>query len=90
MRERRHLINQISEHESKAAGEHFLADVRIGKDEMAEGSSEKGTVYFTVSGSDYVFDEVHCEAYNLPTKEITIDVRTSIVISFVGRLYASQ
>lgn len=62
-------------YESKAAGEHFLADVRIGKDEMAEGSSEKGTVYFTVSGSDYVFDEVHCEAYNLPTKEITIDVQ---------------
>ena len=62
-------------YDSKAAGEHFLADVRIGTDEMAEGSSENGTVYFTVSGSDYVFDEVRCEAYNLPTKEITIDVQ---------------
>ena len=51
-------------YDSKAAGEHFLADVRIGTDEMAEGSSENGTVYFTVSGSDYVFDEVRCEAYN--------------------------
>ena len=45
-------------YDSKAAGEHFLADVRIGTDEMTEGSSENGTVYFMISGSDYVFDEV--------------------------------
>ncbi len=62
-------------YESKAAGEHFLADVRIGKDEMAEGSSENGMVYFTISGDNFAFDEVHCEAYDLPTEEIRIDVQ---------------
>ena len=62
-------------YESKVAGEHYLADVRIGTDEITEGSSENGTVYFTISGDDFAFDEVHCEVYDLPTEEIRIDVQ---------------
>lgn len=62
-------------YKSKAEGKHLLANVCIGRNEIAEGSSENGTVYFTISGDGFAFDEVQYETYNLPTKEITIDIQ---------------
>ena len=62
-------------YKSKAEGKHVLANVCIGRNEIAEGSSENGTVQFTISGDGFAFDEVQYETYNLPTKEITIDIQ---------------
>lgn len=61
---------------SQVAGERYLADLRIAKDEIAEGSSADGKVYFTVSNpGKFSFDEVNCEAFScLPTKGVKIDV----------------
>lgn len=55
-------------------GERFLADVRIDAAEITEGSSAEGTVYFTVSGETYSFDEVKCDVYCLPTKGIQLEL----------------
>lgn len=56
-------------------GDRYLADVRIAPTEINEGSSANGTVYFTVKGENFGFDEVKCDAMGcLPTKDINISM----------------
>lgn len=58
---------------NKKKDEQYLADVRIDADEIEEGSSGAGTVYFTVTGKNFKFDEVNCEVISgLPLKSILI------------------
>lgn len=59
---------------SPAAGERFLANVRIPKSEIAEGASSNGTVYFTVHKEGVIeFEEVNCTAlYCLPVSDIEL------------------
>ncbi len=59
---------------SRAAGEQYLANVRIPAAEIKAGKSESGTVYFTVyKGNALRFDEVNCDAlYCLPIEEVQV------------------
>lgn len=54
---------------SPAAGEHFLANVRIPASEISAGTNASGKVYLTVYKGDVLrFDEVNCTAFScLPT-----------------------
>ena len=63
---------------SQAAGERFLANVRIPENEISAGGSTTGTVYFTVSdGKTFSFDECNCSAlYCLPVKDIQLSIDT--------------
>lgn len=68
--------NDFGTYTSQVAGERYLADVRISRDEIAEGSSDSGKVYFTVSNpSEFCFDEVNCNAlFCLPIKGVEVEV----------------
>ena len=58
---------------SNARGTEYLANVIIGANEISEGKSSSGKVYFTVSGKDFYFDECSCDVfYDLPTKAFDI------------------
>ena len=59
---------------SRAAGEQYLANVRIPAAEIKAGKSESGKVYFTVyKGNALRFDEVNCDAlYCLPVEEVQV------------------
>lgn len=59
---------------SKAAGEEFLANVRIPEKDIKAGKSQSGTVYFTVHKGNVVdFNEVNCTAsYCLPISDVTL------------------
>ena len=59
---------------SRAAGEQYLANVRIPAAEIKAGKSESGKVYFTVyKGNALRFDEVNCDAlYCLPIEEVQV------------------
>ena len=59
---------------SQAAGEQYLANVRIPAAEITDGKSANGTVYFTVyKGNALQFDEVNCDAfYCLPVKDVYV------------------
>ncbi len=60
---------------SIAAGEEFLANVRIQASEIAEGTSDSGTVYLTIHKDGVAwFDEVNCAAlFCLPVKGVTVN-----------------
>ena len=59
---------------SRAAGEQYLANVRIPAAEIRAGKSESGKVYFTVyKGNAIRFDEANCDApYCLPIEEVQV------------------
>ena len=59
---------------SRAAGEQYLANVRIPAAEIKAGKSESGKVYFTVyKGNALRFDVVNCDAlYCLPIEEVQV------------------
>ena len=59
---------------SRAAGEQYLANVRIPAAEIKAGKSESGKVYFTVYKRNALqFDEVNCDAlYCLPIEEVQV------------------
>ena len=59
---------------SRAAGEQYLANVRIPAAEIKAGKSKSGKVYFTVyKGNAIRFDEVNCDAlYCLPIEEVQV------------------
>lgn len=59
---------------SRAAGEQYLANVRIPAAEIKAGKSESGKVYFTVyKGNALRFDEANCDAlYCLPIEEVQV------------------
>lgn len=59
---------------SQAAGEQYLANVRIPAAEIRAGTSASGKVYFTVYKENAVqFDEVNCDAlYCLPIEDVQV------------------
>ena len=59
---------------SQAAGEQYLANVRISAAEIKAGKSASGKVYFTVYKENAVqFDEVNCDAlYCLPIEDVQV------------------
>ena len=59
---------------SQAAGEQYLANVRIPVSDISPGTSSNGKVYLTVYKEDTVrFDEVNCDAlYCLPIKDVQV------------------
>ena len=66
--------NDFGHYTSKAAGEQFLANVRIPASEVKAGSSASGKVYFTVYKENTVqFDEANCAALHcLPIKDVQV------------------
>ena len=64
----------FSYYTSQAAGEQYLANVRIKASDISEGTSASGTVYFVIHKENVIwFDEVSCKAlYCLPVKEVTV------------------
>lgn len=67
---------------SQAAGEEYLAELRIPESDVAEGNSSNGKVYLTVYKDDYLrFDEVNCEAmYCLPVMDVELTVDSLPVV----------
>lgn len=70
--------NDFGTYSSQAAGERFLANIRIPESEISAGGSSTGTVYFTVTdGKTFSFDECNCSAlYCLPVKDIQLSIDT--------------
>ena len=52
--------------------EYFYASIYIAPDEISAGLSEKGTVYFTVYGDTFSFEEEKINVVELPVKPISI------------------
>lgn len=71
-----HFVNKddFDYYTSQAAGEEFLANLRIPASDISDGTSSSGKVYLTVYKGDYLrFDEVNCSAlYCLPTKDVQL------------------
>ena len=67
--------SDFATYSSQITGERFLANVIIPAAEIKEGSSASGTVYFTVNGTNFGFNEANCDAYYcLPVAEINITI----------------
>ena len=66
--------NDFGYYSSQAAGEQYLANLRIPAADISAGTSANGKVYLTVyKGEALRFDEVSCEAlYCLPVKDIQL------------------
>ena len=66
------LESDFDYYSSQAAGEQYLANVRISASDIAPGTSADGKVFLTVYKADVVsFDEVNCEAlFDLPIKDV--------------------
>lgn len=66
--------NDFGYYSSQAAGEQYLADIRIPTTDISEGTSANGKVYLTVyKGEVLRFDEVNCDAlYCLPVKDVKL------------------
>jgi hypothetical protein len=60
---------------SQAAGEQYLANLKIPASNITAGTSAKGKVYITIYKDEFLrFDEVNCEAlYCLPIKDVQIN-----------------
>lgn len=69
--------DDFSNYYSQAAGEQFLANVRIPAGDIKLGSASDGTVYLNIYIGDVLwFDEVNCEAWNcLPIKEVRVQAQ---------------
>ena len=58
---------------NQSEGERLLANVKIPASDISQGTSSEGTVFFTVSGSSFAFDECSIEILDdLPLKAIDI------------------
>ena len=66
--------DDFSYYTSQAAGEQYLANVRIPAAEIKTGKSASGKVYFTVYKENSIkFDEVNCSApYCLPIEDVQV------------------
>ena len=66
--------DDFSYYSSQAAGEQYLANVRIPASEIKAGKSASGKVYFTVYKENAVqFDEANCDAlYCLPIEDVQV------------------
>ena len=64
--------DDFGHYSSQAAGDQYLANVRIPATEITAGKSASGKVYFTVYRENEVqFDEVNCDAlYCLPVEDV--------------------
>ena len=69
--------DDFSNYYSQAAGEQFLANVRIPAGNIKLGSASDGTVYLNIYIGDVLwFDEVNCEAWNcLPIKDVRVQAQ---------------
>lgn len=67
-------ISDFSNYVSDAAGEQYLANVRVPASEIKAGKSSNGTVYLTVYNKAGVrFEEVNCSAlYCLPVGDVEV------------------
>ena len=67
--------NDFGNYSNVIAGQRYLANVRIKEDEITPGSSSSGTVYFTVTGEYFAFEQANCSAYScLPVSDIELTV----------------
>lgn len=68
------LTNDYGYYTSQAAGEQYLANVRIPASAITLGTSSSGKVYLTVYKDNTVqFDEVNCDAlYCLPVQDVKV------------------
>lgn len=66
--------NDFGYYSSQAAGEQYLANLRIPAADISAGTSANGKVYLTVYKEESLrFDEVNCEALNcLPVKDVQL------------------
>ena len=66
--------NDFGYYTSQAAGEQYLANIRIPASDISPGTSSNGKVYLTVYKEDSVrFDEVSCDVlYCLPIKDVQV------------------
>ena len=66
--------NDFGYYSSQAAGEQYLANLRIPAADISAGTSANGKVYLTVYKGDFLrFGEVNCEAlYCLPVKDVQL------------------
>jgi hypothetical protein len=63
---------QHSEKQKKKGVEKFLASIYIDPSNIIPSTSSEGTVYFTVYGDSYYFEELSTEVYDLPLEGIMI------------------
>ena len=70
--------NDFNYYTSQAAGEQYLANIRIATSEISFGKSANGKAYLTVYKADTVlFDEVNCDAfYCLPIGDVQVTFDT--------------
>lgn len=68
------LKSNFDYYTSQAAGEQYLAELRIPAADIISGKSANGTVYLTLYKNDTIrFDEVNCSAYYcLPISDVEI------------------
>ena len=66
--------NDFGYYSSQAAGEQYLANLKIPAADISAGTSANGKVYLTVHKDEALrFDEVNCEAlYCLPVKDVQL------------------
>ena len=67
-------VDDYGTYTSQAAGEQYLANVRIPAAEIAPGKSASGKIYFTVHKENVLqFDEVNCSVlYSLPIEDVQV------------------
>lgn len=67
--------NDFDYYTSQAAGEQYLANIRIPATDILPGTSANGKVFLTVYKADaFSFEEVNCEAlYCLPVQDIQLN-----------------
>ena len=84
--------DDYSYYTSQAAGEQYLANVRIPAAEIAAGKSANGKVYFTVYKENAVqFDEVNCDAlYCLPIEDVQVTFDPFPLDLKVGIIWVAQ
>jgi len=54
--------------------EKYQASILIGIQDIETSSCSQGTVYFTLEGEDYYFDETSLPVYDLPLLPISVDI----------------
>lgn len=50
---------------NQSEGERLLANVKIPASDISQGTSSEGTVFFTVSGSSFAFDECRSRSWTI-------------------------
>ena len=66
--------NDFGDWTSQAAGTRYLCAIYVNKSEIAGGLSERGQFILTVKGDDYNFDAKYLDTWDLPERELTINL----------------